>query len=49
MTIAMALLAVLCTVMGLIVLVPGLRDNLMQPAVTTLIDGLDYAAMVMEF
>jgi multicomponent Na+:H+ antiporter subunit D len=46
MLFAMAFLACLCVLMGLLVLVPGLRANVLQPAVNVLKNGLQYSADV---
>jgi len=46
MLVAMAFLAVLCTFMGLLVIVPCLRAVVLTPAVKVLTDGLLYAANV---
>jgi multicomponent Na+:H+ antiporter subunit D len=47
MLIAMVFLACLCVLMGLLVLVPGLRGSILEPAVTVLTDGLKYSEIVM--
>jgi multicomponent Na+:H+ antiporter subunit D len=49
-TIALALiiLAVLCFVMGLLILVPSLKENILEPAVLALTNGADYAKVVMN-
>jgi len=47
MLIAMVFLACLCVLMGLL-LVPGLRSNILQPAVDVLTDGISYSANVIE-
>jgi len=46
MLVAMAFLACLCVLMGLLVLVPSLRASILDPAVKVLIDGLGYSANV---
>ncbi|MBN1805515.1 MAG: hypothetical protein JW837_09705 [Sedimentisphaerales bacterium] len=46
MLLAMVFLAVLCVVMGLLVLVPQLRANVLEPAVNVLTAGVDYSADV---
>jgi len=46
MLVAMAFLAILCTFMGLLVIVPCLRATVLTPAVKVLTDGLLYAANV---
>ena len=43
---AMVFLACLCVLMGLLVLVPDLKDNVLQPAVDVLTKGLQYSADV---
>jgi multicomponent Na+:H+ antiporter subunit D len=45
MLIAMVFLACLCVLMGLL-LVPGLRYNILEPAVKVLTDGLEYSTKV---
>jgi multicomponent Na+:H+ antiporter subunit D len=47
MLVAMVFLACLCVLMGLLVLVPGLRNLILEPAVKVLTDGLEYSAFVM--
>jgi len=47
MLIAMVFLACLCVLMGLL-LVPGLRSNILQPAVDVLTDGISYSANVIK-
>ncbi len=42
----MIVLACLCVLMGLLVLVPGLRANILDPAVKVLTDGISYSANV---
>lgn len=46
MLVAMVFLACLCVLMGLLVLVPGLRNNILEPAVKVLTDGLKYSDFV---
>ena len=46
MLIAMVLLACLCAVMGLLVIVPSLKANILDTAVKVLTDGLQYSANV---
>ena len=46
MLVAMVFLACLCVLMGLLVLVPGLKESILQPAVDVLTNGLDYSADV---
>jgi multicomponent Na+:H+ antiporter subunit D len=43
MLLAMGFLAVLCLGMGLLVLVPGLKENTLEPAVDVLVKGVDYS------
>ena len=45
---AMVFLACLCVLMGLLVLIPGLREAVLEPAVEVLTNGLDYSANVIE-
>ena len=45
---AMIFLACLCILMGLLVLIPGLREAVLEPAVKVLTNGLDYSANVIE-
>jgi len=45
MLFAMVVLACLCTLMGLL-LIPGLRENILEPAVKVLTDGVEYSAKV---
>ena len=47
MLISMVFLACLCVLMGLLLLVPGLRESILEPAVTVLTDGLKYSDIVM--
>ena len=47
MLVAMISLACLCVLMGLLVLVPGLKHVILDPAVQVLTDGLKYSADVM--
>jgi len=46
MLVAMVFLACLCVLMGLLVLVPGLKHAILDPAVQVLTDGLKYSANV---
>lgn len=48
MLVAMVSLAVLCTVMGCLYLVPELREGILTPAVSTLIGGFDYIAVALN-
>ncbi len=45
---AMVFLACLCVFMGLILLVPGLRENVLQPAINVLMSGQGYAETIKE-
>jgi multicomponent Na+:H+ antiporter subunit D len=47
MLIAMVFVAGLCVLLGLLLLVPGLRESILEPAVTVLTDGLKYSEIVM--
>ncbi len=42
---ATAFLAALCVLMGLLLLVPSLRTNILDPAVTALTNGVEYASV----
>jgi multicomponent Na+:H+ antiporter subunit D len=44
MLVAMVFLASLCVLMGLLVIVPSLKANILEPAVKALTDGLLYSA-----
>jgi formate hydrogenlyase subunit 3/multisubunit Na+/H+ antiporter MnhD subunit len=46
MLVAMIFLACLCVLMGLLVIVPALRNNILDPAVKVLTDGLEYSTKV---
>ena len=46
MLVAIVFLACLCTLMGLLLLVPGLREIVLEPAVKVLVDGVSYSANV---
>ena len=46
MLVAMIFLTCLCVLMGLIVLVPGMRNSILEPAVRVLMDGLNYSDIV---
>ncbi|MHC4631710.1 MAG: complex I subunit 5 family protein [Planctomycetota bacterium] len=48
MLVAMIFLACLCVLMGLLVLVPCLKQSILEPAVQVLIDGVKYSAIVMK-
>jgi multicomponent Na+:H+ antiporter subunit D len=45
---AMVFLACLCLLMGGLVLVPGLKENIMEPAVKVLTEGLNYSANIID-
>jgi len=46
MLIAMLLLTCLCVLMGLLLLVPALRESILEPAAKVLVDGVSYSANV---
>jgi len=46
MLVAMVLLVVLCTFMGLLVIVPALKVNILDPAVKVLVDGMEYSSNI---
>jgi multicomponent Na+:H+ antiporter subunit D len=46
MLVAMVFLACLCALMGLLLLVPGLRVNILEPAAKVLVDGVSYSANI---
>jgi len=46
MLVATVFLACLCVLMGLLVLIPGLREAILEPAVKVLTDGLKYSDFV---
>jgi multicomponent Na+:H+ antiporter subunit D len=48
MLVAMVFLASLCLLMGALLLVPGLKDNILEPAVKVLTDGFAYSANIIE-
>jgi len=48
MLVAMVFLACLCVLMGLLVLIPALRSNILEPAVEVLKEGLLYADRVIS-
>ncbi|MDD5064877.1 MAG: proton-conducting transporter membrane subunit [Phycisphaerae bacterium] len=48
MLVAMIFLACLCVLMGLLVIVPSLRANILDPAVKVLTDGLLYSANLIK-
>jgi multicomponent Na+:H+ antiporter subunit D len=48
MLVAMVFLACLCVLMGLLVLVPSLKQSILDPAVQVLLDGVKYSAIVMK-
>jgi len=46
MLVAMIFLTCLCVLMGLLVLVPGIRNSILEPAVRVLTDGLKYSDII---
>ncbi len=48
MLVAMVFLACLCVLMGLLVLVPCLKESILDPAVKVLTDGLDYYSAIIK-
>ncbi len=48
MLLAMLFLAVLCLLMSLLLLVPSLRENVLQPAVDVLVKGVAYSTDLIE-
>jgi len=48
MLVPMIVLACLCVFMGLLVLVPALKENILDPAVQVLTDGIKYSDIVMN-
>lgn len=46
MLVAMVFLAILCVLMGLLVIMPSLRADILEPAAKVLTDGLSYSANV---
>ena len=48
MLIAMVFLACLCVLMGLLIIVPSLKANILDPAVKVLTDGLEYSANIIK-
>jgi multicomponent Na+:H+ antiporter subunit D len=48
MLVAMGFLACLCVLMGLLLLVPALRQSILEPAVDVLTEGVKYSAAVIE-
>jgi len=46
MLVAMVFLACLCVLMGLLLLLPGLRNSILEPAAKVLVDGVSYSANV---
>ena len=46
MLVAMVFLACLCLLMGALVLVPGLKESILEPAVKVLTDGLNYSTNI---
>ncbi|MBA7701869.1 Na(+)/H(+) antiporter subunit D [subsurface metagenome] len=48
MLVAMIFLACLCVLMGLLVLVPSLKQSILDPAVQVLMDGVKYSAKIIN-
>jgi multicomponent Na+:H+ antiporter subunit D len=48
MAVAMVFLACLCVLMGLLLLVPSLKHNVLDPAVSVLIEGLGYSTRIIN-
>jgi len=48
MAVAMIFLALLCVLMGLLIIVPSLKANILEPAVKVLTDGLAYSAKIIN-
>jgi multicomponent Na+:H+ antiporter subunit D len=48
MLVAMIFLACLCVLMGLLVLVPSLKQSILDPAVKVLTDGLEYSTKIIN-
>ena len=48
MLVAMVFLACLCVLMGLLVLVPALRESILESAVKVLTDGVRYSAVIIN-
>jgi len=48
MLVSMGFLACLCVLMGLLVIIPGLTDRILEPAIKVLTDGFNYSATIME-
>ena len=48
MAVAMVFLACLCVLMGLLLLVPSLKHNILDPAVSVLIEGLGYSTRIIN-
>ena len=46
MLVAMVFLACLCVLMGLLVIVPSLKTNILEPAVKVLTDGVSYSVNI---
>ncbi|MHC4720866.1 MAG: proton-conducting transporter transmembrane domain-containing protein, partial [Planctomycetota bacterium] len=46
MVVAMVFLALLCVLMGLLVIVPSLKESILEPAVKVLTDGLEYSSRI---
>jgi len=48
MLVAMVFLACLCALMGLLVIVPSLKANILDPAVEVLTGGLEYSTRLIK-
>ncbi len=48
MLVAMIFLACLCVLMGLLVIVPSLKQSILDPAVKVLTDGVEYSAKIIN-
>ncbi len=48
MLVAMVFLACLCVLMGLLVIIPALRNSILEPAVKVLTDGLEYSTKIIK-
>jgi len=46
MVVAMMFLALLCVLMGLLIIVPSLKESILEPAVKVLTDGLEYSSRI---
>ncbi len=48
MAVAMVFLACLCVLMGLLIIVPSLKANILDPAVNVLLEGLGYSTRIIN-